>query len=74
MLDQLAIGVAGQGAFDQFHRFRHLVVGQPFGAKGAGELTLVGAAPAYVTAVENAAGKEFRQIPLTPEKIMEVIA
>jgi CO/xanthine dehydrogenase Mo-binding subunit len=46
----------------------------PFGAKGAGELTLVGAAPAYVAAVENAAGEEFRQIPLTPEKIMEVIA
>ena len=46
----------------------------PFGAKCAGELTLVGAAPAYVAAVENAAGKEFRQIPLTPEKLMEVIA
>jgi CO/xanthine dehydrogenase Mo-binding subunit len=46
----------------------------PFGAKGAGELTLVGAAPAYVAAVENAAGAEFHQIPLSPEKIMEVIA
>lgn len=46
----------------------------PFGAKGAGELTLVGAAPAYVAAVENASGAEFHQIPLSPEKIMEVIA
>jgi len=46
----------------------------PFGAKGAGELTLVGAAPAYVAAVENAAGANFHQIPLGPEKIMEVIA
>jgi CO/xanthine dehydrogenase Mo-binding subunit len=45
----------------------------PFGAKGAGELTLVGAAPAYVAAVENAAGKDFYEIPLSPEKIMEVI-
>jgi CO/xanthine dehydrogenase Mo-binding subunit len=46
----------------------------PSGAKGAGELTLVGTAPAYVAAVENASGAEFHQIPLTPEKIMEVIA
>lgn len=46
----------------------------PFGAKGAGELTLVGAAPAYVAAVENATGKEIHQIPLTPEKLMEVIS
>ena len=45
----------------------------PFGAKGAGELTLVGAAPAYVAAVENAVGKDFYEIPLSPEKIMEVI-
>lgn len=46
----------------------------PFGAKGAGELTLVGAAAAYVAAVENAANADFHQIPLGPEKIMEVIA
>ena len=47
--------------------------GGPFGAKGAGELTLIGTAPAYAAAVENAAGAQFHQIPLTPEKIMEVI-
>ena len=46
----------------------------PFGAKGAGELTLVGAAPAYVAAVENAAGIEAHHIPLTPEKMIEVMA
>ncbi len=42
----------------------------PFGAKGAGELTLVGGAPAYEAAVEQASGKHFSVIPLTPEKIL----
>ena len=45
----------------------------PFGAKGAGELTLVGAAPAYVAAVENAAGISAYSIPLTPETLMEAM-
>src|SRR3712207_7149997 len=30
----------------------------PFGAKAVGELTFIGAAPAYALAVENAIGKE----------------
>lgn len=47
--------------------------GGPYGAKGAGELTIVGAAPAYTAAVENALDKRFNSIPLTPEKIMEVL-
>lgn len=42
----------------------------PFGARGAGELTIVGAAPAYVAAVENALRIEASQIPLTPERIL----
>ncbi len=46
----------------------------PFGAKGAGELTLIGTAPAYTAAVENAIGAAVYQIPLTPEKIMEVLS
>lgn len=45
----------------------------PSGAKGAGELTLVGAAPAYVSAVENATGVKAYHIPLTPEKLMEAL-
>ena len=32
----------------------------PYGAKGAGELPLVGAAPAYVEAIEQALGGDFR--------------
>lgn len=45
----------------------------PYGAKAAGELPLVGAAPAFVGAIQNALNKEFYEIPLTPEKIMEVM-
>jgi CO/xanthine dehydrogenase Mo-binding subunit len=43
----------------------------PFGAKGMGELTLLGGAPAYAAAVENAAGARFFKAPVTPEEIME---
>lgn len=42
----------------------------PFGGRGAGELTLVGAAPAYVAAVEQALGVHANHIPLTPEILM----
>lgn len=45
----------------------------PFGAKGAGELTLIGTAPAYEAAVEEAIGKALYAIPVTPEKLMEVM-
>ncbi len=42
----------------------------PFGGRGAGELTLVGAAPAYAAAVEMALGIHANRIPLTPEILM----
>lgn len=45
----------------------------PYGAKGAGELTLVGGAPAVALAIENAIGKVITKIPVTPEYIMELI-
>ena len=45
----------------------------PYGAKGAGELPLVGAAPAYAEAVENALGHGINKIPLTQEDTMKVI-
>ena len=45
----------------------------PYGAKGAGELTLVGGAPAVALAIENAIGKKITQIPVTPEYIMELM-
>ncbi len=45
----------------------------PYGAKGAGELTLVGGAPAVATAIEMAINKRIYKIPATPEYLMELI-
>ncbi|MCM3690785.1 xanthine dehydrogenase family protein molybdopterin-binding subunit [Neobacillus niacini] len=43
----------------------------PYGAKGAGELTLIGGAPAVQAAIEDALQIPFQQIPITPEVIIE---
>ncbi|TNF07846.1 MAG: xanthine dehydrogenase family protein molybdopterin-binding subunit, partial [Bacillota bacterium] len=45
----------------------------PYGAKGLGELTLVGGAPAVALAIEMAIKKPIFSIPATPEMIMELI-
>ena len=45
----------------------------PYGAKGAGELTLLGAGPALAAAVINALGVPIRRLPITPEYLMEVM-
>lgn len=45
----------------------------PFGAKGAGELAFIGAAPAYIQALENALGANVNKIPFTLEDIMKII-
>ncbi len=45
----------------------------PYGAKGVGELTLVGGAPAVALAIEQAIGRKVKKIPATPESIMELI-
>jgi len=45
----------------------------PYGAKGMGELVLVGVAPAVASAVANATGKIPQKIPLTPEYIYELL-
>jgi CO/xanthine dehydrogenase Mo-binding subunit len=44
------------------------------GAKGIGELPLVGAAPAVLNAVAAATGKQPTGIPLTPERLMSLMA
>lgn len=41
----------------------------PYGAKGAGELPLIGAAPAFAEAVEQAAGMTINHIPITLDDI-----
>lgn len=45
----------------------------PFGAKAAGELTLVGVAPAVASAVQDAIARALYQIPVTPEMLLEVM-
>jgi CO/xanthine dehydrogenase Mo-binding subunit len=43
----------------------------PAGAKGIGELPMDGAAPAILSAIENATGVSFSHVPLMPEAMME---
>jgi len=43
----------------------------PFGAKGVGEPSLVGVAPAVANAVFDAIGVRITELPITPEKILE---
>ncbi|OHE41179.1 MAG: hypothetical protein A2Y16_03935 [Tenericutes bacterium GWF2_57_13] len=45
----------------------------PYGAKGLGELTLIGGAPAVTAAIENAIKRRITRIPATPETILELI-
>ena len=45
----------------------------PGGAKGIGELPMDGPAPAIVNAIENATGLCLREIPVTPEVLMEAM-
>jgi len=42
----------------------------PTGAKGIGEIALVGVAPAILNAVYNATGKRVRGLPVTPDKLI----
>ncbi len=44
-----------------------------FGAKGAGELTFVGGAPAFALALEQAIKRKVYDIPASPEYIMELM-
>lgn len=43
----------------------------PFGAKSIGEISTVPGAAAIVNAVNNALGTSIRELPLTPERIVE---
>jgi len=45
----------------------------PAGAKGIGELPLDGTAPAIANAIAHATGADVREIPITPEKLMELL-
>jgi CO/xanthine dehydrogenase Mo-binding subunit len=45
----------------------------PAGAKGIGELPLDGTAPAIANAIAHATGVDVREIPMTPEKLLELL-
>ena len=42
----------------------------PYGAKGIGEAVSIPTAPALANAIYNATGHRFRELPITPEKIL----
>ena len=46
----------------------------PAGAKGIGELPMDGAAPAILSAIENATGVSFSHVPLMPEAMMKELS
>ena len=45
----------------------------PFGAKGIGEISMVGVAPAIANAVAAATGARLRRIPMTPERVLDAL-
>ena len=45
----------------------------PGGAKGIGELPMDGPAPAIFNAVAHATGADPTRLPLTPERLMELM-
>jgi xanthine dehydrogenase YagR molybdenum-binding subunit len=42
----------------------------PLGAKGPGEIGIVGVAAAVANAVYHATGKRVRDLPITPDKLL----
>ncbi|MEV4918588.1 xanthine dehydrogenase family protein molybdopterin-binding subunit [Streptomyces tirandamycinicus] len=45
----------------------------PMGAKGVGEIGIVGTAAAIANAVHHATGHRFRELPLSPRRLVEVM-
>ncbi len=45
----------------------------PFGAKGVGEGTMVGVAPAVANAIYDAIGVRMKELCITPEKLLEAL-
>jgi CO/xanthine dehydrogenase Mo-binding subunit len=45
----------------------------PAGAKGIGELPLDGTSPAIANAIAHATGADIREIPITPEKLIDML-
>jgi len=50
------------------------LVANPTGAKGAGEPPIIPTAAAIANAVANAIGVRIRELPITPEKVLEALS
>ena len=48
-------------------------LGGPFGAKGVGEDPIIAIGPAIANAVYNAIGVRIRELPITPEKVLQAL-
>ena len=40
------------------------------GARGVGEITVTGVAPAIANAIYHATGRRIRELPITPDKLL----
>jgi len=49
----------------------HDEVVNPLGAKGLGEIGIVGVAAAIANAVWHATGKRVRELPITPDRLLK---
>jgi carbon-monoxide dehydrogenase large subunit len=49
----------------------HQTSSEPFGAKGVGEVSLFGVAPAIANAIARATGVRINELPITAEKVLE---
>ena len=47
--------------------------GGPYGAKGVGEHTIIGTAPAILNAIRHACGARVTSVPATPERILDAM-
>ena len=47
--------------------------GGPYGAKGVGEHTIIGTAPAVLNAIRHATGARVTDVPATPERVLRAI-
>jgi len=51
----------------------HIYPDGPYGAKGFGELPILGVAPAIANAVSHATGVRIKELPVTPEKLYKAM-
>ena len=48
-----------------------LYASEPYGAKGVGEMSIFGIAPAIANAIASLTGKRIKDLPMSAEKLFE---